>query len=104
MKVKFLWNGVKIDGKLFRAAYSKGPYTPESKLPPETITIYRKDYGPMPKVSGLTVTNNTDVISDYHETDTIRIKPGQPYYFEALTAYNQREKHFEQRFAKRKAI
>ncbi len=40
MEVKFMWNGIKVDGKLYRAHYSMGHYTKESGLPQSTITIF----------------------------------------------------------------
>ena len=89
MTVKFMYNGLKVDGQLFRGAYSKGPWTAESKLPDGTITIYAKDYKSFPAIEGLNIQNETDIMTDYFETDKIRIKPGEPYYFEALTALNK---------------
>jgi hypothetical protein len=42
--LKFFYNGLKDGGKLQKASYSTGPYTPESGLPDETITITARDY------------------------------------------------------------
>jgi hypothetical protein len=87
MTIKFLYNGVKVDGVLYRGRYSKGPYNEFSKLPKGTITIHAKDYTTeFPKFEGVTVENNSDSMTDYFEKDIMRILPGSPYYSAANEA------------------
>lgn len=90
--IKFLWNGIKVDGKLSPAYYYKDD---------KHITVSCKGYKSLPEIKGLFIENDTDLQSDYFDSDRIRIKPGTPYYFEALTAYNAYETHYQKRVTKR---
>jgi len=74
MNFKFVWNGIKVDKKLYRAWYSDGKL---KNYPVGTITIYAKEYyrPPMPIIEGLTVHNDSDSMSDYFEHDRIRAEP-----------------------------
>ena len=100
MKVKFMWNGIKVDGTLYRAHYSIGPYTSNSGLPDGTITVYAKDYRSFPQIEGLQIENDSDIMTDYFETDRLRIYPGNKYYNDAKAAYEKMNAHNEKRFAK----
>jgi hypothetical protein len=89
MKIKFLWNGIKIDGKLYRCFYSDGKLI---NHPEGTLTIYAKDYKHIPNIPELQVQNDSDSMTDYFETDRIRITPDNPYHeavLEALKKYNE---------------
>jgi len=88
--LKFLWNGIKLDGKLYRARYSPGELINQ----PGTITIYAKDYGRFPKIEGLTVQNDADIMTDYHAKDLIRVTPDNPYYQQVKTALDAENKHY----------
>lgn len=101
MTVKFMWNGIKVDGELYRAYYSMGKYTEASGLPEGTITVYAKDYTSIPRIEGLQVENDTDIMTDYFETDRIRITPDNKFYNDALEAVKKQTAHDEKRFAKR---
>ncbi len=103
MNVKFMWNGIKIDGQLYRARYSVGPYTPQSKLPADTITVYFRDYQQFPQVSGLSIQNDSDSMTDYFERDRLRILPDSRFHREALAAKSLAEQHHAKRYAKRTA-
>lgn len=103
MTVKFMWNGIKADGKLYRAHFSLGPYTIASGLPQGTITVYAKTYEDFPQIEGLTIENDSDLMTDYFAKDRIRILPDNKYYNEALQALKKAEEHNEKRFAKRYA-
>jgi len=96
--IKFLWNGIKVDGKLYPVHYSLGNLV---NSPASTISLSVKGYGHLPKIKGLHVTNDSDMQSDYHDYDRAKIKVGETYYFEALTAYNEQETHYAKRFAKK---
>lgn len=86
MVIKFMYNGIKVDGKLYRAHYSKGGYTAQSKIPKGTITIYARDYDDFPQIEGLQIENNSDGMTDYFEKDRIRVTPDNKYYNEVLRA------------------
>jgi hypothetical protein len=89
--LKFIWNGIKIDGKLYRARYSPGEVVGQ---PGGTITIYAKDYIRFPIIAGLTVQNDSDIMTDYHETDRIRVRPDNPHYAAVKAALNAANKHY----------
>jgi len=89
--LKFLWNGIKLDGKLYRARYSPGELI---NYPAGTITIYAKDYGRFPKIEGLTVINDSDIITDYFGKDRIYVTPDNPYYQQVKTALDAENKHY----------
>lgn len=101
MTVKFMWNGIKVDGTLYKAHYSKGAYTANSGIPEGTITVYAKDYRALPQIEGLTIENDSDTMTDYFENDRVRICPNNKYYSEANAAYDKMNEHFEKRFAKK---
>ncbi len=101
MTVKFMWNGIKVDGELYRAHYSIGNYTESSGIPKETITVYAKDYKSFPRIEGLQIENESDIMTDYFETDRIRIAPDNKFYNDALEALKKHQAHNEKRFAKR---
>jgi hypothetical protein len=89
--VRFMYNGLKTeDGVLHKAWYSIGRLT---NAPEGTITIYARTYRALPKVEGLVVENNTEIQSDYFETDTIRVTPDNPHYPAVLTAYQKQQAH-----------
>lgn len=94
--VKFMWNGIKIDGQLYKGKYSMGPYTETSTLPEGTVTIYmdsRNLY--TPRINGLEIENDSDIMTDYFENDTVRIRPGTIHYDAAVKAANAYNIHME---------
>jgi len=95
--IKFFWNGIKIDGKLYRCHYSDGKLI---NYPEGTLTIYRKDYGIMPDVPGLNVQNDSDLMTDYFERDRIRIKPDNKFYNEVKNALALHDEHYVKRHEK----
>ena len=86
MEPKFLWNGIKVNGELFRAWYS-------TNNPNGTITIYSKDYKSLPLIDGLTAENNTDIQTDYFEKDRIRVTPTNQYYPAIMAAIQKAKEH-----------
>ncbi len=89
MKIKFMYNGIKIDGKLYKAFYSFGGFnTPEDK---ETITIYRKGYDRTPAIEGLFCENKTDIQTDYIEEDLIRVRTSNKHYQDVLAAFKKQD-------------
>jgi hypothetical protein len=89
--LKFIWNGIKLDGKLYRAHYSLGKVIGQ---PAETITIYAKNYKRFPAIAGLTVQNDSDIMTDYHETDRIRVRPDNVHYAAVKSALDAYNKHY----------
>jgi hypothetical protein len=81
--VKFMWNGIKVGGKLYGAWYSE--YIDQGG----TITIRAKRYESLPKIEGLVITNDSDHQSDYFCNDTIRVSPGNPHYAAVVAAMKQ---------------
>ena len=92
LEIKFMWNGIKADGKLYKAWYNKSSLI---NYPKDVITIYAKEYKSFPKVKGLTIENDSDLMTDYHEKDRIRVTPDNPYYEKVLEAYQKQEKHHQ---------
>lgn len=88
-EIRFLTHAVVHQGKKVRVHYSKGGYTKESGLSDDVITIYSKDYGwekgGLP--AELNPKNDSDMMTDYFETDRARVTPESKYYKDALKAY-----------------
>jgi hypothetical protein len=87
--LKFMWNGIKIDGVLYRAWYSGGRLI---NSPEGTITIYARDYKSFPLIPGLTA----------EEEDRIRVIPDNPLYSEIKAAMELMNAHNAKRYAKSK--
>lgn len=101
---KFLWNGIKVNnGTLQKATYNKGCYTPASGLPDGTITLYAKHYTGFTREvwEAFDVQNDSDSMTDYFETDRIRVKPDHPLYTEVLAACQASDDHYRKMQAKR---
>ena len=98
MTVKFFYNGMKVDGVLYRAYYSTGPYNEASKLPVGTITLYAKDYSAdFPEIEGSTIENDSDIQTDYFETDRMRILPDSPFHAAAKAAFEAAQEKSKER-------
>lgn len=106
-KVKFLWNGIRVDGTFYKGHYSTCPYTKESSLPEDTITIYMERSN-TPRFAGAVVENDSDPMTDYFTTDTVRVFPGSELHeaaSHAALAYQihmlkGQAAHYERRLAK----
>jgi len=97
-KIKFMYNGIKVNGQLYKAWYSKGNYR---TLPDGTITIYAKEYKRFPKIEGFNIENESDIMTDYFEKDRVRVIPGSKLYNQVYAAYQSQEEHREKRNVKR---
>lgn len=97
---KFLWNGIKVDGTLHLASYSADTLL---RYPAGTITIYGKRYKDFPKIDGLNVQNDSDMMTDYFQNDRIRVEPSNPHYEAVLAAWKAQEEHRAKMSAKRVA-
>lgn len=100
--LKFMYNGIKVDGKLYKAWYSKGRLisNPDEGI----ITIYARDYTRLPNIEGLNVQNDTDIMTDYFDSDKIRVVPSNKWYSQVHEAYEKQEKKRTRRREKRKAV
>ena len=90
MKLQWMYNGIKIDGKLFKGWWS---FFKSIKTGQDGITFYSRSYDNMPDI-GMTVENETDMQTDYFEKDRIRFTPGLKWYAEALGAFNLQQARY----------
>lgn len=88
---KFMWNGIKVDGTLYKAHYLRSD---------EVITIYGKGYTSFPLIAGLQIENDSDIMTDYFENDRIRVSPGNTHYQAVLEAFQKQEEHYQKKFDK----
>jgi len=91
MTVKFMYNGLKVDGKLYRGFWSRNGYVNNGKVCFETVTFYMRGYERIPKNIGFETQNDTDITTDYIESDIVRFTPDHANYKDALEAYKQQE-------------
>ena len=107
---KFLWNGIKVDNsKLQRGSYSIGNLIPglvdrcDIGHPEATITIYAKNYSGFSAAvwEAFDVQNDSDGMTDYFETDRIRVRPDHPLYSQVLKAAEAAHAHSDKMQAKR---
>lgn len=102
MEIKFFWNGIKEgNGKLQRCHYSCGMLI---NFPVGTITIYARDYAPF---SGgiqraFSVTNDSDIYTDYIVQDVIRVQPDHPLYRKVRAALDAQAAHHQAMYVKRR--
>ena len=100
----FYWNGIKDSkgDKLQKAWYSTGKLT---RHPEGTITIYARDYARFSaKVRAcFVVQNDTDTMTDYFDSDSIRVIPSHPLYAHVAAAAAAQDAHREAHSAKRAA-
>ena len=93
--IKFMWNGIKVNGTLYRCWYSDSKLT---NHPEATITIYAKDYKSLPVIDGLQAQNDTDIMTDYFEKDRIRVTPDNQYYASITQAMDKMKEHNDRRY------
>lgn len=99
----FYWNGIKDakGAKLQRAWYSDSQL---KSFPAGTITIYARDYERFsPAVREcFSVENHTDTMTDYFDSDTIRVIPSHPLYAQVKAAMDACTAKREERAEKRR--
>lgn len=77
--IRFFWNGIKVNGgKLIRCFY----FT-DSKS--DSVTISARDYDHLPR-DLFTVKNETDLYTDYFDSDSATLTPAHPLYKYARAA------------------
>lgn len=99
--LKFFYNGLKdSSGKLQKCFYCNGKLLHH---PEGTVTIYARDYSRFSQEvrEYFTVQNNTDSMTDYFDTDRIRVTPNHPLYTDVLEAFFKQDAKREEIRAKR---
>lgn len=99
--IKFVWNGIKVDGVLYKGSYMHGPWTAASGLPDGTIKLCASGYKGFPRIAGLSVENDSDIMTDYFDTDKITFRPDHPMYKDVLEAHDKQEAHRARQYEKR---
>lgn len=98
----FCWNGLKDDkgAKLQKAWFSSGELV---GYPSGTITIYARDYCSFSaKVNAcFRVQNDTDTMTDYFDSDRIRVIPSHPLYPVVQAAMQAQDAHRDKTRARR---
>lgn len=98
-QLKFFYNGIKANGgALQKCHYSIGNLV---NFPAGTITIYAKDYSGFDSAvkKAFTVENNSETMTDYFETDKIRVLPTHPLYAEVLAALEKGQERIAKKAA-----
>lgn len=90
MTIKFLWNGIKVDGELFKGWWSDCRL---DGFPAGTVTFYVDGYKQLPRECGFEVENYSDIMRDYFDNDTVRIRPGSVWHHEATEAVRKYKIH-----------
>lgn len=81
--IKFMYNGIKIDGKLVKGFWSKGGYTNGAKY-----CFYADSYCSRLLREHFMVENSTDITTDYFEEDKVYFFDGN---LEVDNAFKQQE-------------
>jgi hypothetical protein len=93
-----MYNGIKVDGKLYKAWYSD---TATVDMPTGTITIYGKNYISFPDIPDLEVENDSDIMTDYFENDRIRVTPDSIHYNAVREALIKSREHDAKKYGRR---
>ena len=96
--ITFVYNGLKVDGKLYNGHYHMTTCEKDYK-PIGTITLYARG-DRFPRLSGLEIYNDSDSMTDYFENDHAIFNLGNQYYENALAAYNAQEAKEKRRLEK----
>jgi len=105
-KLRFMWNGLKVGkGALQRAHYShqKAWVTHAGKSIPTHVSIYaRSCYHFSAEIQeAFIVENDSNIMDDYFEKDSIRVYDNHPLYAEVLAAFIAQETKAIARIEKR---
>ena len=84
--IKFMYNGIKINGKLIKGFWSKGNYRNGA-----IFCVYARGYFTPELKEFFKVENDTDIMTDYFETDSIYFSEKDKYIKEVENAYLQQE-------------
>ena len=89
-KIKFMYNGIKIDSKLIKGFWSYGNSTNKNIK----ATFYVKDYDNNHRkllTEYFKVENDSDIMTDYFETDRIRFMLNDKNIDQIKKAWKQQE-------------
>lgn len=88
-EIKFLFNGIKIEGKLVKGYYSKGSYT-NGAIGCFYVHNYFSGQSQLLR-KYFEVKNDSDIMTDYFENDSIYFYPGDKYLeeFEKMVKQNE---------------
>ena len=79
--IKFFWNGIKVNGgKLIRTWYNI-----DNIDNPQSVSISARDYDHLPG-DVFSVSNDSDIYTDYFDNDSTTLDAGHPLYMPALVA------------------
>lgn len=92
-QVKFMYNGIKIDGKLIKGFFNKGEY-----LNGALYCFYADSYYCPELRAAFAVKNDSDIMTDYHEKEKIYFYPGDKNLDDVERAWQKKE---ERRMRKR---
>ncbi len=94
--IKFMYNGIKINGKLIKGSWNKAGYTNGAKY-----AFYADSYFCKELRECFQVINKTEIMEDYFETETIYFFENDKNIKEIEKAYNSQEfKRNTKRFKK----
>lgn len=82
MAIKFFYNGMKVNGELFKGSYTMDRHG-------ENITMYASNYRRFPSIQGVEHVNDSDSYTDYFDTDKLIFKPDHVLYPQVLAAYEK---------------
>lgn len=85
--LKFMYNGIKKDGKLIKGHWSKGGNIKGK----EVITFYCRSYENCNLNQYFDVKNGSEIETDYFEKDHFDIDKSNKYYGDSLLAYCKQE-------------
>lgn len=85
-ELKFMYNGIKINGKLVKGFYSKSNYTNGA-----LFCFYADSYCCQELRKIFTVKNGSDITTDYFEEDKIYFFENDKYIEEVRKAWKKRE-------------
>ena len=89
-RIKFYWNGIKVNGgNLIKCSYSASDYNGV-----KSVGIYADGYGAELPRDLFDVKNETDVYTDYFDTDKAYIEESSPLYKYALYAAQSYDMHY----------
>lgn len=89
--IRFVYNGLKVEGKLYRAYIWKDR--------DGGFTVSAKGYGSFPAVVGevFKVRNESDLMTDYFDHDTFTVSAGHTMHAEVLAVFQKNEARDEAR-------
>lgn len=96
-RIRIYYNGIKLNGgELIGCSYSLNNHRDFDKC----VTIYAKNYGSQLPSDLLPVSNETDIYTDYFDTDNATITPDHPLYKYFRYAAMKADAKFAERYIK----